>query len=146
MVNIILKNAFGTDPQFVRVPGIVVSDPSGSSYVNRNSGAIVQSQVVEVVSLRDTTKSNPKGGRIWFQLTSEPINLLARRFETVTGLDVDASGQRLTAQAIFEKVEQSIFEFKTRQAATQAAAEQIDPNAPIGAEVDEQQELVLAAK
>ena len=122
-VFIVLRNKFRTtetQPQFVKVPGIVMSDPVPASYVNRNTGATVQSQNVEVVSLRDTTGQNPTGGRRWYQQTNEPVNLLVRRFESVAGLDADEDGARMTARELYSRVEQSILEFRTRQATAQA--------------------------
>jgi hypothetical protein len=125
-VNILIPNRFRTrknDPEFVKVPGVVVSDPIGSSYVNRNTGATVQTANVEVISYRDTRASNPQGGRCWYQLSTEPMNLLLRRFgDAVVGLDVDEAGQRMLAPALYSKVEASIIEFRLRQSAARHRA------------------------
>lgn len=104
------------EPDFIKVPGVVVSDPMPSQYINRNTGSIIQSALVEVVSLRDTTKTNPAGGRRWHQQTSEPQNLLVRRFgDPIVGLDTDSTGVPLSPPALFELVETSIIDFRRRQ-------------------------------
>jgi hypothetical protein len=103
-----------------------MSDPVPSSYVNRNTGATVQSQNVEVISLRDTTAQNPDGGRVWYQQTNEPVNLLIRRFgDPIVGLETDEAGNRMTPPALFERVEASIIDFRSRQLAARAAQEPV---------------------
>ena len=149
-IYILIRNKFktpgDTQPEFVKVPGIVMSDPVPASYVNRNTGATVQSQNVEVISLRDTTGQNPSGGRRWYQQTNEPVNLLVRRFDAVTGLDTDDAGARMTARDLYARVEQSILDFRMRQAATQPASTlNLDAEDEQLIAAPTQQELVLAA-
>lgn len=116
--------AKAADPDFIKVPGVVVSDPMPSQYVNRNTGSVVQSALVEVVSLRDTTATNPAGGRRWHQQTSEPQNLLVRRFgDPIVGLDTDEAGNRMNPPALFELVEASIIDFRRRQQAARGKPE-----------------------
>ncbi|MEA2723036.1 MAG: hypothetical protein QOH59_807 [Gemmatimonadales bacterium] len=113
-VSILIPNRFGTDPDFIRVPGIVMAPPIPNSYVNRN-GATVASATVDVISLRDTRGQNPAGGRVWYQATQEPTNLLLRRFgDPVAELD------GLTAQQPWEHVAVSVEDFRRRQQAARA--------------------------
>ena len=124
-VTILIPNKFRAkkaDPDFVRVPGVVVSDPMQASYTSRTSGAVIASANVEVISLRDTTRANPGGGRVWYQLSTEPINLLLRRWDPVTGLDVDAEGQPMGVRDLYARLEGSIVEFRLRQQATRHKA------------------------
>lgn len=126
-VAILIPNKFkskNTDPDFIRVPGLVVSEPIPTSYTNRNTGATIASATVEVITRRDTTGQNPNGGRVWWQATQEPSNLLVRRFgDPVVGLDVAEDGSRMTAQALWAKVEESIEDLRRRQLAAKSGAE-----------------------
>lgn len=129
-VSILIPNKFKTrkaDPDFVKVPGVVVSGVIASSYTSRSTGATVPTASVEVISLRDTRGANPNGGRVWHQMSTEPLNLLLRRWgDPVAGLDVDEAGQRLPAEALYDRVEKSLIEFRLRQqAARHRAAEEV---------------------
>ncbi len=115
------------DPEFVKVPGIVMSEAIPSSYVNRNTGATVQTAQVEIISLRDTTGQHDRGRR-WFQSSTEPVNLLVRRFgNPISGLDVAEDGNRIAAQALWGKVEESVIDLRRRQQAARIRAERPEP-------------------
>jgi hypothetical protein len=124
-IHLVLPNRWKTDASdqdsYVLVPGIVVGEPVAATFTTR-SGATVQSPTVEVLTLRDTTASNPDGGRRWYQVTTERTSNLVRRFEAVTGLDIDGAGQPIPAATLWTHVAESIVDFRRRQAAARKIA------------------------